>query len=175
MPQRKSREHMSPHLHKKPPHRKMWGLLILTKHILWVINPTVTNTELAYIAGIIDGEGTITLMRHHSNQTPSPEISVANTSFRLLQWLKKTVGAGVIIKKKIYQSHHTPSYVWTLRSNAALTLMQAALPWLMIKDRRAKLILKDYKRLTPRNGKYTKKQLAQKMALAKRVHSLNAR
>lgn len=135
----------------------------------------MTKTELAYIAGIIDGEGTITLIRHHSNQTPSPEISVANTNLRLLQHLKKVVGSGVIVKKKTYQKHHTPSYVWTLRSNAALVLMKSILPWLLIKDERAKLILKDYKRLTPRNGRYTKKQLEQKIALTKEVHSLNSR
>ncbi|PIR21429.1 MAG: hypothetical protein COV45_01390 [Deltaproteobacteria bacterium CG11_big_fil_rev_8_21_14_0_20_47_16] len=121
----------------------------------------MTKTDLAYIAGIIDGEGTITLSRHHSNQTPSPEISVADTSLRLLQHLKK-----------VYKNHHTPSYVWTLRSNSALALMESILPWLLIKDKRAKLILRDYKRLTPRNGRYTTKQLKQKLALAKRVQSL---
>lgn len=160
---------------QKPLYRKIQGLLILTNHDWWTISTAVTKTELAYIAGIIDGEGTITLMRHHSNQTPSPEISVANTSLRLLQHLKKTIGSGVIIRKKIYSKKHTPSYTWTLRSNAALELMKAVLPWLLIKDKRAQLILKDYKRLTPRNGRYTKQQLKRKVALVNKVRKLNER
>lgn len=149
--------------------------MILTTHCKWFINGFMTKTNLAYIAGIIDGEGTITLTRHHGNQTPSPEISVANTNLRMIQWLKNTIGAGVIVKKKTYSKNHSPSYVWTLRSDAALALMKAISPWLLIKDRRAQLILTDYKRLTPRNGRYTKKLLEQKMALAKKVHSINTR
>lgn len=135
----------------------------------------MTKTELAYIAGIVDGEGTITLTCYHGNQMPSPEISVANNNLQLLQWLKKTVAGGVIIHKKKRKEHHNNSYAWTLRNNAALALMKATLPWLLIKNQRAKLILKDYKRLTPRNGRYTKEQLEQKMLLAKKVHLLNAR
>ena len=51
--------------------------------------PIVNVAEKAYIAGIIDGEGTVTLVLKHSNETHSPEISVANTDIELLQWLKK--------------------------------------------------------------------------------------
>ena len=37
------------------------------------------DTERAYIAGIVDGEGSIMLTRFHKNQLPSPCVSVAST------------------------------------------------------------------------------------------------
>jgi hypothetical protein len=44
--------------------------------------------KLAYLAGIIDGEGTIMLKRAaHNFEGVTPAISVANTDFKLLDWL----------------------------------------------------------------------------------------
>jgi hypothetical protein len=44
----------------------------------------MTNEERAYLAGIIDGEGTVTLSRAHINQMPAPKVSVANNSLELI-------------------------------------------------------------------------------------------
>ena len=41
--------------------------------------------EIAYIAGIVDGEGSIMLLRFHKNQHPSPCVTIASTSYELLQ------------------------------------------------------------------------------------------
>lgn len=67
--------------------------------------------EKAYLAGIIDGEGTVTLTRHHKNETPTARVSVANNNLKLLEWIKSIVG-GVIVSKKKYKTHHRDSYVW---------------------------------------------------------------
>lgn len=57
------------------------------------------EVEKAYLAGIVDGEGTVTLMKHHKNETPTPSVSIANNSLRLLEWIKTKVG-GVIVSKR---------------------------------------------------------------------------
>lgn len=59
----------------------------------WNIHQTIgmTATEFAYLAGIIDGEGTISVRRNQRSTGRvyfQPHITVANTSFRLLQWLR---------------------------------------------------------------------------------------
>lgn len=41
----------------------------------------------AYIAGLIDGEGTITLTRLHANENRRLVVSIANTEFQLLQFV----------------------------------------------------------------------------------------
>ena len=58
------------------------------------------DTEKAYIAGIIDGEGSIILTKFQKKQYPSPRVSVSSTDIELLKWIKMTVGKGRIINKK---------------------------------------------------------------------------
>ncbi len=40
----------------------------------------MTEIEKAYIAGIIDGEGSIILQRFHTNQYPAPCVSIASAT-----------------------------------------------------------------------------------------------
>lgn len=58
----------------------------------------MTETEKAYIAGIIDGEGSMMLQRFHKNSFPSPCVSIASTTLKLINWIKDTFDVGVIIK-----------------------------------------------------------------------------
>jgi hypothetical protein len=56
----------------------------------------MTETEKAYIAGIIDGEGSIMLIKFHKNQLPSPCISISSATIEVLEWIKAKVNAGAI-------------------------------------------------------------------------------
>jgi hypothetical protein len=44
--------------------------------------PKLAPEISAYIAGLIDGEGTITLTRMHANETRRLVVSIANTEIR---------------------------------------------------------------------------------------------
>ncbi|MBE6059348.1 MAG: hypothetical protein E7215_04130 [Clostridium sulfidigenes] len=125
----------------------------------------MTEIEKAYVAGIIDGEGSIMLQRFHTNQYPAPCVSIASTTIELLTWLKDTIGYGVIIKKKNYNPEkHKLSYSFVIKQNNAIKLLEDIYPYLIIesKRKRAKMIITQYKALTPRNGRYTDEQLAKK-------------
>ncbi len=125
----------------------------------------MTEIEKAYIAGIIDGEGSIMLQRFHTNQYPAPCVSIASTTIELLTWLKDTIGYGVIIKKKNYNPEkHKLSYSFVIKQNNAIKLLEDIYPYLIIesKRKRAEMIITQYKALTPRNGRYTDEQLAKK-------------
>lgn len=127
----------------------------------------MTETEKAYIAGIIDGEGSIMLQRFRCNQYPSPCVSIASTTLELLLWLQETIGYGQIKSIKNYNiEKHKNSYVFILKYNNAIRLLEDVYPYLIIdtKRKRAELILNKYKDLTPRNGKYTKDMLEMKAA-----------
>jgi hypothetical protein len=118
----------------------------------------MTNEEKAYIAGIIDGEGSIMLQKFHSNQLPSPCVSIASTTIELLEWISLKINSGAITKKKNYNSEkHKDSYTLVVRYNNAIELLNEVEPYLVIqaKKLRAKLILEKYKSLTPRNGRYS--------------------
>ena len=135
----------------------------------------MTETEKAYIAGIIDGEGSIMLQKFHSNEYPSPCVSIASTTLELLKWIKLIVGKGTIINKKNYNPEkHQNCYTYTIKYNAALNLISDIYPYLIIsaKKKRAELLLNKYKDLTPRNGRYSDKLLKAKFNFYKEFLSI---
>ncbi len=80
------------------------------------------KVEKAYIAGIVDGEGTVTLMKHHKNETPLPSVSIANNNLGLLKRIKFLVGGNICTKKKRLP-HHSDSYVLNIRQDRALRVL----------------------------------------------------
>jgi hypothetical protein len=52
----------------------------------------------AYIAGLIDGEGTVTLTRLHANENRRIVVSIANTEIQSLKFVIEQVGAGKITR-----------------------------------------------------------------------------
>jgi hypothetical protein len=112
-------------------------------------------TDASYIAGLIDGEGTISLTRRHRNERRQLEISISNTDISLLEFIHAKIGAGRITRKRIYKSHHTPSATYLISNRQALELLQQTSKYLRTyKKERAELVLTDYVCCTPQNGKY---------------------
>jgi hypothetical protein len=132
------------------------------------------EVEKAYLAGIVDGEGTVTLMKHHKNETPTPYVSVANNNLGLLQWIKNRTG-GTICTKKKRLPHHNDSYAWSARQDRAIRLLNDIKSYLIIKKPQADLITEQYKSVTHRSGKYTPEMLNEKMKLVAKIRKLNQR
>lgn len=125
----------------------------------------MTEVEKAYIAGIIDGEGSIMLQKFNKNEFPSPCISIASTTLELLNWIVNTTHCRKIIHKKNYNKEkHKDCYSYVVKYNNAINLLSEIYPYLIIesKKKRAEMIINKYKALTPRNGRYTNKQLLEK-------------
>ena len=114
---------------------------------------TLAPVDAAYMAGLIDGEGTVTLSRRHRTDQRQLVVSIANTERRLLEWTLDTVGAGKITGKRISSPLHSPSFTYSI---ANLQLLEQIAPYLRsYKAKRTQLILQHYINLTPRNGRYT--------------------
>lgn len=112
--------------------------------------------EAAYIAGLIDGEGTISLSRKHANDNRQLVVSISSTESTLLRYALATIGAGRITSKRTYRTNHAPGFTYVIENRQALALLEQISPYLRTyKARRAALVLENYVRLTPRNGKYT--------------------
>ena len=87
------------------------------------------------------------------------------TSLELLEWVKNKSGIGSIRSKKNYNPiTHKDSYTYIARYNDAISLLKEIEPYLVIeqKKHRAQLILTEYKKLTPRNGRYSEELLKKK-------------
>lgn len=114
------------------------------------------EVEKAYIAGLIDGEGSICLTRLKKNTRRAPSVSFPNTSLDLISKFKEICG-GVCSSKKTTKDNNTPSFHVQIRYDAALTLLRLVRPYMRRPKKcyRADLLLSDYKKVTSRNGKYT--------------------
>lgn len=117
---------------------------------------TLSKEEAAYLAGVVDGEGTISLSRRHRNDNRQLVISIANTERELLEYIQQIVGVGRITNKRTVRANHTPSATYVIENRQALSLLEQIAPYLRTyKTKRAELVIRDYLRLTPRNGKYS--------------------
>lgn len=109
----------------------------------------------AYVAGLVDGEGTVTLTRIHRNENRRLVVCIANNDLSLLKYVLAVVGAGRITAKRTYSSRHSPSFNYQVTSRHALELLRQIVIFMKTyKTARAQLALKNYLKLTPRNGKY---------------------
>lgn len=122
----------------------------------------MTQLEKGYVAGIIDGEGTISLEK--DKEFRHPTISVASCTLAILQEIQRICDGGVIASKRTYKAGHSPSWKWSIHYQRAIAILEEVTPFLKEpkKKARAELILKDYTRLTPRNGRYTDELCAAK-------------
>jgi hypothetical protein len=120
---------------------------------------SLSPESAAYIAGIIDGEGTITLTRLHARENRRLVVSIANTEAELLNFVHSEIGAGKITRKRTTSPQHTPSFCYAVSSRQALDLLRQIVRYLRsYKRQRAELALENYEEVTPRNGKYTAAQ-----------------
>jgi hypothetical protein len=123
--------------------------------------------EASYIAGIIDGEGSISLTRIHASEHRRPCISIASTDKELLVYIQSLAG-GVITNKKNYKPDiHKDSYTLTIKKKeSVLLLLKQISSFLRVdkKRKRAQWILLNYDKVTPRNGKYNTELLEKKIA-----------
>ncbi len=115
-------------------------------------NP-LTQVELAYLAGLIDGEGTITLERTGKRRMSgvmglSPSVIVANTDDSLIQWTVtafRRLGANPYIKTQTpsqKNKRRKPCYWVVVKSlTKSKKILSAVKQYLIAKKSQADLIL----------------------------------
>lgn len=120
--------------------------------------------DLYYMAGLIDGEGTITLWNRTNSKFRTPVVSCSSTTYAIIEFLLKTYG-GTVCKQKVRQPHHKQSWSWRVVQNRAINVCSDLHNILLEPDKahRAKMIALEYPKVTLRNGKYSKEQFAKKL------------
>lgn len=104
-----------------------------------VIN--LSKIELAYIAGIIDGEGYIGIYkRKNKNSNYQYQIAISNTNFKLIRWINKKIKFGSVyyLEKK---DNRKPQLKYTIHGNEAVLLLKNVLKYLIIKKKQAKIVI----------------------------------
>lgn len=106
--------------------------------------------KLAYLAGIIDGEGNIGINLSKKGKWQNCDnykirLTISGTDMRLMDWLVENFG-GWICAKPIYKKEHKKSYNWSLMCSKAGNILEMVLPYLIIKKQQA-LIAVSYRKL----------------------------
>jgi hypothetical protein len=105
----------------------------------------MTETEKAYIAGIIDGEGYVTLAKMKNKASRkghyyAPKIVIGNTNEEVIRWLEEKVGAGSIGCHK-RKNRWKKLWVWTVWSKQAISLLEEVKEYLIIKKEQTEVLL----------------------------------
>jgi hypothetical protein len=131
------------------------------------------DIEKSYLAGIIDGEGTVSFMKRGGNFFPT--VTIANTSKELLEWCGERSGLSYTICVKQPRSlNHSLSYHIRWRFNAALELLQMCRPFFIVKREQVSLLLQ-WKKVVKRNGRYTPQELEARDFLVRMIRARNSR
>lgn len=105
--------------------------------------PKLTESELGYIAGILDGEGSIYVV--HKRKYPVFGISINNTDKELIDWLHSKLLAGNMYTRKKekagFLGHKTQYQLMIIRKNEVYTILNTLLPFLRIKQYKALLVI----------------------------------
>lgn len=99
--------------------------------------------NLSYLAGIIDGEGTIGIHKSHHKYTNieggytyQQYLEVTNTNILLLDWLVENFG-GSISKRYKSSERHKDAYKWFVTGRKSYKLIKTIRSYLLIKQEQA--------------------------------------
>jgi len=101
------------------------------------------RTDIAYIAGIIDGEGSVCLHLTRVGKYFSYRIvlAVGSTDEWLPQWLKFTFGGSISFSPR-EASNQKPYWCWMVTANKALEVLKLVHPYLRLKRPQAEIAIK---------------------------------
>ena len=108
----------------------------------------ISQILLAYLAGIIDGEGYIGIKKYSGKNCVSPtfheRIIVCMSEKYILDIFKKNFGGSIhirIFKNKIIKTNKI-GYAWEASDKKAANIVKIFLPFLRVKNKQAKIVLK---------------------------------
>lgn len=99
-------------------------------------------TDRAYIAGIIDGEGCISLSNPRPRDGCSEHVlRVGMCDKRVIYYLRRATGVGRIQKPRVLPSGRV-CWTWNVSIRPAVQVLQQLLPFLRVKKEQARLFIR---------------------------------
>jgi hypothetical protein len=122
---------------------KIDGQIILKlEPINW--RETLKRDEIAYIAGIFDGEGTL-ISRYDEKNYLIASASISNSNYDLMMFLKDKIPDGHVYKhKKSKNPKHKQMYSFEItRRKTILTFIKLLKPYLIVKQEKSQKFIRD--------------------------------
>lgn len=102
----------------------------------------MTETDLAYLAGLIDGEGTISAsisLNTSGYVAVNKFLSIFNTNYKLMLWIQSRFGGKIYSRDRadLWKTEH--QIKWS--PEEASEILKWVLPYLVIKSEQAELLI----------------------------------
>lgn len=154
---------------------------------------SLPETLKAYLAGLVDADGSIVLADRHKNGTHDagyydPRVNIHNTDPVLVEWARDTLGAGLLYHDRTYNykpsDEHDPRrdtnrwktrYTLVFTNRKARALVHAILPYMVLKRDRAEVLLSYFDHVLPKGCRLRSDEIAARIELAQELRHLNRR
>lgn len=111
---------------------------------------TFTDVEAAWLAGVIDGEGSIGLY-HFKGDGRRVVIQMGNTNERFVREMRRIIGAGSRIRRYKFHSSHKgrkPMFCYCLKGSLrCYRVLRQIEPFLIIKKKKASQIMREVEKI----------------------------
>lgn len=104
-------------------------------------NKPIPHTAVAYLAGLIDGEGTVSLRRKIGNHF-NIEVYITSSNKPMLEWVQRIFGGKIYTYLRKNDNVRLPQHKWHVHSRDAEALLRLVQPYLIIKGLHAELALR---------------------------------
>lgn len=108
--------------------------------------PTLTSTQAAYLAGLFDGEGSVSIVR--SGKTWGMHVSIGSSAEDgFLRVLYDECSCPGSFCQPTRTPDRRPRVVWAMAGRAAAWFLTSTLPWLRLKNHQAEIALDMHEQL----------------------------
>lgn len=103
-------------------------------------------TEIAYLAGIIDGEGSFSIAKAAQNHPEFgshyiAQCNIINTNKDLIDWIVNKFGGHIYLRKKV-KDFHKDNYALRIITKDLENIITLTLPYLIVKRQHAEVIIR---------------------------------
>jgi hypothetical protein len=132
-------------------------------------------TDWAYLAGVLDSDGCISIAKQTKKGRTYHRLTVTitNTNRDLVDWLVTNFEGSCYMCNPNAPKHHKTAWRWIIRGHDARPILNQTLPYLMVKRKRAELALQFVKTIRSRGESLTDKERKQRERLHAILRSMN--
>ena len=130
------------------------------------------DADLAYLAGLIDGEGCIRVGKFKNSAGAlryRASCVIAMTDGRPLKWVKNNFGGGLYVDRKLRHRCSKVCHSWMINAQSAATILRQCLPFLKVKHRQARLLIEFAATLRTNNERRHRRMPAKLLETRKRL------
>src|SRR5277367_1460462 len=97
--------------------------------------------EIAYVAGVMDSEGSFSITWNKHQGTTASSVAIANTDLRLLGYVQSLFGGKVYLQSRTHPGARNRCYQWIATADCIDKFVETVKPFLKCKHKQAGVML----------------------------------